>query len=105
MLASADHGNVVRLWNLAGPVPRESAVLRGHHEAVTSTAFSPDGDMLATVGSDRRLIIWDVAAGKLFIEEAGGRVTYYDGSPFSVYTPPICASNGLIHAEMLEVLK
>jgi myo-inositol-1(or 4)-monophosphatase len=48
---------------------------------------------------------WDVAAGVLMIEEAGGRVSYYDDSPFSIYAPPICASNGLIHAEMLEVLK
>ena len=48
---------------------------------------------------------WDVAAGKLLIEEAGGSVTYYDGSPFSVYAPPICASNGGIHPEMLEVLR
>lgn len=48
---------------------------------------------------------WDVAAGVLLIEEAGGRVTYYDDSPFSVYQPPICASNGLIHGEMLNVLK
>ena len=47
---------------------------------------------------------WDVAAGKLFIEEAGGKITYYDGAPFNVYTPPICASNTLIHAEMLQVL-
>ena len=47
---------------------------------------------------------WDIAAGKLFIEEAGGKVTYYDGSKFSIYQPPICASNGLIHAEMLEIL-
>jgi myo-inositol-1(or 4)-monophosphatase len=48
---------------------------------------------------------WDVAAGVLLIEEAGGRITYYDGSPFSVYSPPICASNGLIHEEMLQVLR
>ena len=47
---------------------------------------------------------WDVAAGKLLIEEAGGSVTYYDGSPFSVYVPPICASNGRIHNEMLAIL-
>lgn len=47
---------------------------------------------------------WDVAAGVLMIEEAGGKVTYYDDSKFSIYAPPICASNGLIHAEMLEVL-
>lgn len=48
---------------------------------------------------------WDVAAGVLLIEEAGGQVSYYDGSNFSIYTPPICASNGLIHTEMLSVLK
>jgi myo-inositol-1(or 4)-monophosphatase len=47
---------------------------------------------------------WDVAAGVLFIEEAGGRVSYYDNSKFSIYEPPICASNNLIHAEMLQVL-
>ncbi|MBA3632408.1 MAG: inositol monophosphatase [Acidobacteria bacterium] len=48
---------------------------------------------------------WDVAAGVLLIEEAGGRVSYYDDSPFSIYAPPICANNGLIHAEMLNILK
>jgi myo-inositol-1(or 4)-monophosphatase len=48
---------------------------------------------------------WDVAAGLLMIEEAGGRVSYYDDSPFSIYQAPICASNGLIHTEMLEILR
>lgn len=48
---------------------------------------------------------WDVAAGKLMIEEAGGSVTAYDGSPFSIYQPPICASNGRIHNEMLAILR
>lgn len=47
---------------------------------------------------------WDVAAGVLLIEEAGGRVSYYDDSKFSVYAPPICADNSLIHAEMLAIL-
>jgi myo-inositol-1(or 4)-monophosphatase len=48
---------------------------------------------------------WDVAAGVLLVEEAGGRVTHYDGSPFRIYTPPIAASNGLIHEAMLDVLR
>jgi len=48
---------------------------------------------------------WDVAAGVLLIEEAGGRVSYYDDTKISIYQPPICASNKLIHTEMLEVLK
>ena len=48
---------------------------------------------------------WDVAAGFLMIEEAGGRVSYYDDTPFRIYQPPICASNGLIHPEMIDVLR
>ncbi len=48
---------------------------------------------------------WDVAAGLLLIEEAGGQVTHYNGEKYNVYAPPICGSNGLIHREMLEVLK
>ncbi|MBX7054978.1 MAG: inositol monophosphatase [Pyrinomonadaceae bacterium] len=47
---------------------------------------------------------WDVAAGVLLIEEAGGQLSYYDGRPFSIYTPPICASNGLLHTQMLRIL-
>lgn len=48
---------------------------------------------------------WDVAAGVLLIEEAGGQVSYYDGTTFSVYSPPICATNGLIHSQMLDILR
>lgn len=48
---------------------------------------------------------WDIAAGKLLIEEAGGTVTYYDNSPLSIYSPPILASNGLIHNEMIDILR
>src|SRR5438105_8338275 len=47
---------------------------------------------------------WDVAAGSLLVEEAGGRVSKYDGSSLSIFTPPILASNGLLHAEMMRVL-
>jgi len=47
---------------------------------------------------------WDVAAAVLMIEEAGGRVSHYDGSAFDIYSAPILASNGLIHDQMLRVL-
>lgn len=47
---------------------------------------------------------WDVAAGSLLIEEAGGRVSKYDGGALSIYTPPILASNGLVHEQMMRVL-
>ena len=47
---------------------------------------------------------WDVAAGVLIIEEAGGRVSNYANQQFNIFTPPILASNGLIHEEMMRVL-
>lgn len=48
---------------------------------------------------------WDMAAGKLLIEEAGGWVTDYRGDPFNIYKPPVVASNGRIHNEMLAILR
>ncbi len=47
---------------------------------------------------------WDIAAGVLMIEEAGGHVTDYNGASLSIYTPPMLVSNGLIHREMMNVL-
>lgn len=47
---------------------------------------------------------WDMAAGTLMVQEAGGRVTRLDGGPFHLYEPQILASNGLIHEEMIAVL-
>jgi myo-inositol-1(or 4)-monophosphatase len=47
---------------------------------------------------------WDVAAGSLLVEEAGGRVSKYDGGSLSLFTPPILASNGLLHEQMMQVL-
>jgi myo-inositol-1(or 4)-monophosphatase len=53
---------------------------------------------------ESKLKPWDVAAGQLLVTEAGGRVTGYEGEPYSVYNNRIVASNGLIHDEMLETL-
>lgn len=48
---------------------------------------------------------WDMAAGALLVQEAGGIVTQVNGDPFDPYGRGILASNGHIHAEMLAVLK
>lgn len=48
---------------------------------------------------------WDVAAGKLLVEEAGGRITQWDKSPFDMYArKPIVASNGHIHDALASLL-
>ncbi|GAC1669361.1 MAG: inositol monophosphatase family protein [Candidatus Acidiferrum sp.] len=43
---------------------------------------------------------WDTAAGVLLVEEAGGKVTDFDGRPYSLGGRVILASNGFIHEEM-----
>jgi myo-inositol-1(or 4)-monophosphatase len=50
------------------------------------------------------LFPWDVAAGTLVLTEAGGRVTRFNGSVYSIYDKDICATNGKIHDEVIKVL-
>lgn len=50
------------------------------------------------------LSAWDVAAGVLLIEEAGGRVTDFTGGTLNIFTPKVLASNGLVHDAMMRTL-
>jgi myo-inositol-1(or 4)-monophosphatase len=52
-----------------------------------------------------RLGPWDVAAGRLLVEEAGGRVTNLEGGALDLDAPAVVASNGRIHDAMLTVLR
>jgi len=51
-----------------------------------------------------KLSAWDMAAGIVIMQEAGGRVTKLDGNPLSVYDREILATNGRVHEEMIEIL-
>jgi myo-inositol-1(or 4)-monophosphatase len=51
-----------------------------------------------------KLMPWDMAAGWLLVEEAGGVVTDLHGDPFDLHSPHILASNGLIHAEISRII-
>jgi myo-inositol-1(or 4)-monophosphatase len=46
---------------------------------------------------ERKLKPWDLAAGALLVLEAGGRVSAWDGGPFSADTGAAIATNGRIH--------
>jgi myo-inositol-1(or 4)-monophosphatase len=54
---------------------------------------------------EERLHPWDIAAGILLVEEAGGRVTGIDGMPVDVFAGHIIASNGPLHPLMLDVVR
>jgi myo-inositol-1(or 4)-monophosphatase len=47
---------------------------------------------------------WDVAAGALIVEEAGGRVTNLSGGPYSSREGSVIATNGLIHDAMVKTI-
>jgi len=53
---------------------------------------------------EHKLEAWDSAAGFMIVEEAGGKVTDFEGKKFSPYQHRILASNGHIHDEMLRVI-
>ncbi len=61
----------------------------GHFEGFFEVSLSP----------------WDCAAGQLLVTEAGGKVTHWDKTPFSVHGKnPILATNSHIHDPLLNIL-
>src|SRR5207237_6116329 len=52
-----------------------------------------------------RLGPWDVAAGSLMVEEAGGRITNLSGGALDLDAPALVATNGRIHSAVPEVLR
>jgi myo-inositol-1(or 4)-monophosphatase len=53
---------------------------------------------------EHKLNAWDSAAGFLMVQEAGGKITDFNGNPYSIYQPRLLATNGIIHDEMLQVI-
>lgn len=48
---------------------------------------------------------WDIAAGILLVEEAGGTVSDFSGKPYPLYKKEIVASNGRLHRRLLRRLE
>ncbi|MCK9450133.1 MAG: inositol monophosphatase [Bacteroidales bacterium] len=48
---------------------------------------------------------WDVAAGAFIVQQAGGKVSTFDGSDNAIFGHDILASNNKIHTEMLTAIK
>lgn len=47
---------------------------------------------------------WDIAAGALLVQEAGGRVTDTAGQPYTLAVRHVLATNGLVHEQLRETL-
>jgi len=68
-----------------------------------TTAWIARGSLTAHFGYD--IASWDLAAGALLIQEAGGKITDLDGSPYTLKTRNMLCSNGLVHDQVLEALR
>ena len=53
---------------------------------------------------EEQLHAWDIAAGSLIVQEAGGTVTDYVSKPVDLNRGQIVASNGRLHSSLLEVI-
>lgn len=52
-----------------------------------------------------KLSPWDIAAASLMASESGCRLSNWTGGPFDIFSGEVLATNGLIHDEMIAVLK
>ena len=99
----------------AGPSPLVRALAPAHVRETYSAGIklAPDraGDADYYVNSYDAFHDWDIAAGHILVEEAGGRVTGLGGEPIVYGTPGawqrdgLLASNGLLHAAAVERCK
>lgn len=53
---------------------------------------------------EHTLKAWDSSAGFLMVEEAGGKVTDFSGTHYSLYQPNLLATNGKIHNDLLSAI-
>ncbi|MDJ1174310.1 inositol monophosphatase family protein [Roseofilum capinflatum] len=54
---------------------------------------------------ERGLSPWDITAGIVLVQEAGGTISAYNGSPLKIDSGRILATNGSLHDPMVEALR
>jgi myo-inositol-1(or 4)-monophosphatase len=91
------------LLDLFGDFIRSARAVRRLGSAAIDMAYVAAGRMDGFW--EAKLNPWDVSAGALMVEEAGGRVSGMAGGPFDSRTGEVVASNGRIHNAMLEIIR
>jgi myo-inositol-1(or 4)-monophosphatase len=96
------HQRVDEIVGLFGAFVGRARAVRRLGSAAIDLCYVAAGRMDGFWESD--LKPWDIAAGALIVAEAGGRVTTMAGEPFASRAGNILATNGRLHAQMLETI-
>lgn len=84
--ASVHRSNDITLWDLA--TGQELRTLVGHYMAVQSLAFSPDGQLLVSGGTDQTIRLWDAKSGQQIRILREGQNGKYDSFVHTVAFSP-----------------
>jgi myo-inositol-1(or 4)-monophosphatase len=97
------HGRIEEIVGLFGAFVGKARAVRRLGSAAIDLCYVAAGRLDGFWESD--LKPWDVAAGSLIVTEAGGALSSMDGSSYRSRNRQILASNGLLHSQMLTVIR
>jgi myo-inositol-1(or 4)-monophosphatase len=96
------HSRVEEIVGLFGAFVGQVRAVRRLGSAAIDLCYVAAGRLDGFWESD--LKAWDIAGGALIVAEAGGRVTSMTGEPFTSRGGHVLATNGHLHAPMLDVI-
>ncbi|MFC2082525.1 WD40 repeat domain-containing protein [Candidatus Bipolaricaulota bacterium] len=80
--------------------------LSGHTGYVRDVTFSPDGTFLASIGDDRSVRLWDVAAGQeAHVFHSPGSAAYINSLSFSPDGNLLASPDGVLDLETLTAIR
>jgi myo-inositol-1(or 4)-monophosphatase len=95
--------SMVRLTDIFMQVVSNARGVRRLGSAALDLAYTACGRFDAFY--ETTLKSWDIAAGVLLVREAGGRVTDFNGGAEFIETEELAATNGLLHDQILKILR
>jgi myo-inositol-1(or 4)-monophosphatase len=98
-----DKEDVERILGYLRPILNDGRGVRRTGAAALDLAWLAEGKFDGFW--EESLAPWDMTAGALLIEEAGGQVTNFNGEEFHPWIPNILASNGNIHKMLVQMFK
>jgi len=101
------HGHDAQTVERMVPIFRRIKLLTEHLRQIGASALELSYVACGRTGCFFQLKMnpWDVAAGSLIVSEAGGKVTDIVGAPYTLKSRDLVASNGLLHEELLGLLR